>query len=98
MSRRFAGVALTGIAGGYAVSVVILSYLNAGELREAATSLSLPSPAARYVLGELALASSAALFAAVLIGRRIRRPQTAAADSGTDREWLRQIDLKANRG
>ena len=97
MSRRFAGVALTGVAGGYAVSVVILSYLNAGELRAAATSLSLPSPAARYVLGELALASSAALFAAVLIGRRVRRPQTAAAENGADREWLRKIDQRSRR-
>jgi hypothetical protein len=98
MSRRLAGVALTGVAGGYAVSVVILSYLNAGELRAAATSLSLPSPAARFVLGELALASSAALFAAVLIGRRVRRPQTATAEKGADREWLRQIDRRLSRG
>ena len=74
MSRRFANVALAGVAGGYAVSVIVLSYLNAGALRAAATSLALPSPVARYALGELALASSAALFAAVLIGRRVQRP------------------------
>ena len=98
MSRRFAGVALTGVAGGYAVSVVILSYLNAGELRAAALSLSLPSPAARYVLGELALASSAALFAAILIGRRVRRPQMPPEKTTGDRGWLQKIDRSVGQG
>ena len=73
MSNRLVRVATAGIAGGYAVSVVVLSYLNASELRAAATSFSLPGPAARHALGEIALASSAALFAAALVGLRTRR-------------------------